>query len=58
MDTQELGHLVSCPRCLDLVNHELGLALLADRHPTDTIGPDQNGRGGGPAPKARLVEAR
>src|SRR5262249_3634639 len=23
MDTKKLAHLVSCPRCLDLVNHEL-----------------------------------
>jgi RNA polymerase sigma factor (sigma-70 family) len=45
LELQELSHLVSCPRCLDIVNQELGLALLADRHPTDTIGPDQGGDG-------------
>lgn len=49
IELQELSHLASCPRCLDVVNHELGFALLADRHPTDTIGPDQGGRGGGGA---------
>jgi len=45
-DTKTLAHLVSCPRCLDLVNRELELPPLADRYPTDTIGPDRPDSGG------------
>ncbi len=45
MDTKTLAHLVSCPRCLDIVNQELGLPPLADRYPTDSFGPDRRDRG-------------
>lgn len=48
IDNQTLSHIVSCSNCLDLVNHELGLPTLADRYPTDTLGPD-SGNGGGSA---------
>jgi DNA-directed RNA polymerase specialized sigma24 family protein len=47
IENKTLSHIVSCPRCLDIVNQELGLPLLADRYPTDTLGPDQRGSGGG-----------
>lgn len=33
-----LKHIVSCPKCLDEVNKILGLALLHERHPLDTLG--------------------
>lgn len=46
MDTKTLAHLVSCPRCLDFVNQELGLPPLSDRHPADTLGADRRNRGG------------
>jgi DNA-directed RNA polymerase specialized sigma24 family protein len=36
--TQELAHLVSCTTCLDQANHILGLPLLEDRSPDDSIG--------------------
>lgn len=42
-----LSHIVSCSRCLDIVNRELGLPLLAERYPTDTLGPDSGNEGGG-----------
>ncbi len=42
-----MSELVSCPRCLDVVNQLLGLPLLAERHPNDTLGPDNRGKGGG-----------
>lgn len=42
-----LSHIVSCSRCLDIVNRELGLPLLAERYPTDTLGPDSGDGGGG-----------
>ncbi len=48
IDCATLGHLVSCPRCLDEVNRLLGLPTLAERHPADTLGPDR-GSGGGPS---------
>ncbi len=37
---ETLAHIVSCRKCLDDVNRRLGLPLLAERHPNDTIGPD------------------
>jgi RNA polymerase sigma factor (sigma-70 family) len=58
LEIEELGHLVSCPRCLDIVNHQLGLALLADRHPADTIGPDPGGRGDGGSPPGGATGAK
>lgn len=35
-----LAHLAGCPDCLDEVNKLLGLPLLAERHPVDSIGKD------------------
>ncbi|MEW6734414.1 MAG: hypothetical protein AB1489_24015 [Acidobacteriota bacterium] len=32
-----INHLTSCANCLDKVNHLLGLPLLSERHPFDTI---------------------
>ena len=46
MKNEELAHVVSCPSCLDEVNKTLGLPLLAERYPTDTLGRDQRGKGG------------
>lgn len=49
-DNLTLAHIVSCPRCLDAANHELGLPLLLERHPADALGPNNNwrsGQGGG-----------
>jgi hypothetical protein len=45
--SEELAHIVSCPTCLDTVNHLLGLPLLADRYPTDTMGRDKRDKGDG-----------
>ncbi|HEX8844612.1 MAG TPA: RNA polymerase sigma factor [Pyrinomonadaceae bacterium] len=45
-DHVALGHLVSCPRCLDEVNRLLNLPLLAERFPTDTLGTDTRPKGG------------
>jgi len=48
---ERLAHLVSCRVCLDEVNHLLGLPPLAERYPTDMIGPNTPGaagHGGGP----------
>jgi RNA polymerase sigma factor (sigma-70 family) len=39
IDTQLAAHLVSCRRCLEVVNRTLGLRALEDRFPTDTLGP-------------------
>src|ERR1051325_3897029 len=44
---EDLAHIVSCPTCLDTVNSLLGLPLLADRYPTDTMGRDKRGKGDG-----------
>src|ERR1051326_2852641 len=38
-----IEHLTSCARCLDTVNRLLGLPLLAERHPFDTINRDSDG---------------
>ena len=35
----ELSHLVSCEKCLDMVNALLLMPGLSDRHPLDTLGP-------------------
>lgn len=45
--SSELAELATCARCLDQANTALGLPLLADRYPTDTLGPDR--RSGGSA---------
>src|SRR6266508_2575997 len=44
---KHLAHIVSCPVCLDTVNSLLGLSLLSERYPTDTMDKD-NKKGGGP----------
>jgi RNA polymerase sigma-70 factor (ECF subfamily) len=57
--------LVTCPTCLDAVNEILGLPLLAERFPTDSLGQDRrsgpgpSGHDGGPAgPTARRLRRR
>ena len=45
-DNSTLAHIVSCAKCLDAVNRKLGLPLLAERHPADALGPNNNWRGG------------
>src|ERR1051326_6448897 len=44
VDNPTLAHIVSCPVCLDGVNVRLGLPLLAERHPADTLGPHNHWR--------------
>ncbi|HEX8138836.1 MAG TPA: RNA polymerase sigma factor [Pyrinomonadaceae bacterium] len=44
-----LAHIVSCPTCLDAVNRLLGLPLLCERFPTDTLGTDTGTKDGGGA---------
>ena len=41
-----LAHIVSCASCLDGVNAMMGLPRLAERHPADALGPDNDWRGG------------
>ena len=50
-DSFTLAHIVSCPFCLDEVNARLGLPLLAERHPADTLGPNNNWRDGTRGPR-------
>ena len=50
-DNTLLAHLVSCPVCLDLANYRLGLPLLAERHPADTLGPHNDWRDGTGGPR-------
>jgi RNA polymerase sigma factor (sigma-70 family) len=38
-DCRTLSHVVSCPQCLDAVNHLIGLSPLSERYPTDMLGP-------------------
>jgi RNA polymerase sigma factor (sigma-70 family) len=50
LTTARLAHIVSCPKCLDVVNELLGLPLLAERYRTDATEPkeppdDANGGG-------------
>lgn len=47
LDQVTLGHVASCPDCLDEVNRLLNLPLLVERSPTDTIGTDKGAKGGG-----------
>ncbi len=44
---KHLAHIVGCPTCLDAVNALLGLPLLTERYPTDTMDKDKK-KGGGP----------
>jgi RNA polymerase sigma factor (sigma-70 family) len=46
IDCARLAHLVSCPRCIEIINGILGLASLSDRYPTDKLGMDPSSRGG------------
>ena len=43
--TAELAHLVSCALCLDEANKLLGLPLLAERYPLDTLVRSARGKG-------------
>jgi len=57
--TKELAHLVSCRTCLDHVNTILGLPLLDERSPDDTIG--RNNPSGGSSvggPKIPKISTR
>ena len=45
-DNMTLAHIVSCTKCLDEINRKLDLPLLAERHPADALGPNNNWRGG------------
>ncbi|HEU4834503.1 MAG TPA: RNA polymerase sigma factor [Pyrinomonadaceae bacterium] len=50
LTTAKLAHIVSCPKCLDVVNRMLGLPLLAERHPaesTDRNEPPDDAKGNG-----------
>ena len=47
MECAQLAHIVSCPSCLDEVNRMLGLPLLSDRMPTETLGRDKRPKGPG-----------
>jgi RNA polymerase sigma factor (sigma-70 family) len=49
MDCMHLAHLVSCFACLDEVNRILGLPLLAQRNPTETLGRDSRPNSRGPS---------
>jgi RNA polymerase sigma factor (sigma-70 family) len=52
MNSKGLAHIVSCPNCLDEVNKLLGLPLISERYPADTIDketPKRGGPGGGGA---------
>ncbi|HEU4388622.1 MAG TPA: RNA polymerase sigma factor, partial [Blastocatellia bacterium] len=46
LTSKTLAHVVSCRTCLDEVNRLLKLDPLADRFPTDMIGPDAPSGGG------------
>lgn len=50
-DCSTVAHIVSCPSCLDQVNARLGLPLLAERHPADTLGPNNDWRDGTRGPR-------
>jgi RNA polymerase sigma factor (sigma-70 family) len=50
-DNPTVAHIVSCPVCLDQVNARLGLPLLAERHPADTLGPNNDWRDGTRGPR-------
>jgi RNA polymerase sigma factor (sigma-70 family) len=51
-DNATLAHIVSCAKCLDRINRKLGMPLLAERHPADAIGPDNDRRGDPPSGSA------
>ncbi len=45
MECAQLAHIVSCPSCLDEVNRMIGLPLLSERMPTETLGRDKRAKG-------------
>ena len=47
LSRDDLADLVGCPACLDAASTLLGLPRLADRWPTDTLGPGSRGGPGG-----------
>ncbi|HEX8556741.1 MAG TPA: RNA polymerase sigma factor [Pyrinomonadaceae bacterium] len=46
-DCQTLAHLLSCPVCVEEVNRLLNLPPLSERYPTDALGNEPRGKGGG-----------
>ncbi|HKY41515.1 MAG TPA: sigma-70 family RNA polymerase sigma factor [Pyrinomonadaceae bacterium] len=56
-DNATLAHIVSCAKCLDAINRKLGLPLLAERHPADALGPNNNWRDGPPSGQSGPAEA-
>src|SRR5215216_6617277 len=52
-----LAHIVSCAKCLDAVNGILGLPRLAQRHPADALGPNNNWRSGPSLPARTCLNA-
>jgi DNA-directed RNA polymerase specialized sigma24 family protein len=46
-DCATLAHLVSCPRCIDEVNHLHELPLLSERFPVDSLGAEPRRKDGG-----------
>ena len=56
-DNATFAHIVSCAQCLDGVNGILGLPRLAERHPADALGPNNDWRdGSGPSGKSGSTE--
>jgi DNA-directed RNA polymerase specialized sigma24 family protein len=57
--TEELAHLVSCTICLDQANQILGIPLLDERSPDDTIGRDTpQGPSSSSGPSPTLLPSR
>jgi len=48
LDCDHLAHIVSCAQCLNLINHLLGLPLLSQRSPSDTLGSKSRPKSGPP----------
>ncbi len=46
LSCENLAHIVSCAQCLDGVNTLVGLPLLSERYPTDTMNKDTSSKGG------------
>lgn len=46
LESKTLGHIVSCPSCLEIVNNLLHLPPLSERYPSDMIGKDTRPKGG------------
>ncbi len=64
LSCSEAAELVTCPHCLDAANRILGLPLLAERYPTDMLGPDRRSgppdasSGAGTAGSGRVARMR